>query len=128
MPRGGYREKAGRKSTWKSGCMHKDTKLIRVPISIADELLKIAHKLDAGESFNSSTEQLSLPINLAASKTSKVNSDTRLSGVELARLLGVSSAALTPYIKKGSEALAKYTRSKSGIAWEREGKKYKPIM
>lgn len=52
MPRGGYREKAGRPSTWKSGCKFSETKLIRVPTAIADQLLEIAHKLDSGESLD----------------------------------------------------------------------------
>jgi len=49
MVRGGYREKAGRKSTWVSGCKFEETKLIRVPIAISDRVLEIAHKLDNGE-------------------------------------------------------------------------------
>jgi hypothetical protein len=49
MPRGGRREKAGRKSSWISGCKFEETKLIRVPIAISDRLLEIAHKLDNGE-------------------------------------------------------------------------------
>jgi hypothetical protein len=49
MTRGGYREKAGRKSTWVSGCKFEQTKLIRVPIAISDRVLEIAHKLDNGE-------------------------------------------------------------------------------
>lgn len=52
MPRGGYREKAGRPSTWKSGCKFSETKLIRVPVAIADQLLEIAHRLDASESLD----------------------------------------------------------------------------
>jgi hypothetical protein len=46
MARGGYREKAGRKTSWASGCKFEDTKIIRVPKAIADKLLDIAHKLD----------------------------------------------------------------------------------
>ena len=49
MTRGGYRQKAGRKSTWMSGCKFEETKLIRVPIAISDRVLEIAHKLDSGE-------------------------------------------------------------------------------
>lgn len=56
MTRGGYREKAGRKSTWVSGCKFEETKLIRVPIAISDRLLEIAHKLDSGESIDLVTE------------------------------------------------------------------------
>ena len=49
MPRGGKRPGAGRKSSWPSGCGREDTKLIRVPKKLADELLEIAHRLDGGE-------------------------------------------------------------------------------
>jgi hypothetical protein len=56
MVRGGRREKAGRKSTWVSGCKFEDTKLIRVPATIANELLEIAHKLDSGEAIDSETK------------------------------------------------------------------------
>lgn len=56
MPRGGRREKAGRKSTWTSGCRFEDTKLIRVPAAIASELLEIAHKLDSGEAIDLETK------------------------------------------------------------------------
>lgn len=49
MAQGGKRTGAGRKSTWQSGCPFTETKLIRVPIAIADKVLEIAHKLDAGE-------------------------------------------------------------------------------
>jgi hypothetical protein len=46
MSRGGFRKGSGRKSTWASGCTFEQTKLIRVPIAIADRLLEIAHTLD----------------------------------------------------------------------------------
>lgn len=49
MTRGGKREKAGRKSTWASGCKFGDTKLIRVPSAIASQVLDIAHQIDAGQ-------------------------------------------------------------------------------
>jgi hypothetical protein len=49
MSRGGKRLGAGRKSSWPSGCGREDTKLIRVPIALADELLEIARRMDAGE-------------------------------------------------------------------------------
>jgi hypothetical protein len=126
MSRGGHREKAGRPSTWKSGCKFSETKLIRVPTAIADHLLEIAHRLDSGETLDLVTKQLSLSI----PQSILVNSNTRLSGVELGRRLNVSSAALNPYVNLGNEALANYTRSKDpdGIAWVREGRKYKPLI
>ncbi len=48
MPRGGIRPGAGRPSSWASGCGREDTKLIRVPVALVDQLLEIAHVLDAG--------------------------------------------------------------------------------
>jgi predicted phage tail protein len=55
MPRGGYREKAGRKSGWN----HSETTVIRVPQALAQELLEIAKTLDRGESLDSITESKS---------------------------------------------------------------------
>lgn len=45
MPRGGKREKAGRKNKWQDSG---NTKTIRVPAYLADEILKIAYDLDSG--------------------------------------------------------------------------------
>lgn len=44
MTRGGARKGAGRLSPWNHG----DTKTIRVPIALADQVLETAKKLDAG--------------------------------------------------------------------------------
>lgn len=44
MGRGGYRKNAGAKSSWKYG----KTKTIRVPIALADEVLRLARLLDEG--------------------------------------------------------------------------------
>jgi hypothetical protein len=52
MAQGGKRTGAGRKSTWQSGCQFIETKLIRVPTAIAEKILEIAHRLDAGEQFD----------------------------------------------------------------------------
>lgn len=51
MQRGGARKGAGRKSTWASGCKRKDTQSIRIPIYLKDQILSIAHKLDAGKAI-----------------------------------------------------------------------------
>lgn len=48
MPRGGKREGAGKKSSWKSGCRFEQTKLIRVPVNISHRVLEVAHWLDEG--------------------------------------------------------------------------------
>jgi hypothetical protein len=59
MTHGGKRTGAGCKSTWKSGCPFTETKLIRVPIAIADKVLEIAHRLDAGEKIDFVTKSTS---------------------------------------------------------------------
>lgn len=49
MARGGFREGAGKKSEWKHSTSASETKVIRVPIALANEILALAHKLDKGE-------------------------------------------------------------------------------
>ncbi len=73
--RGGSREGAGRKSTWVSGCKQEDTKLIRVPKVIADQLLKIAHEVDAGRTIDLDTQ-------LKNEKVTKSSSELKLIAVE----------------------------------------------
>ncbi|NEP61331.1 MAG: hypothetical protein F6K31_30975 [Symploca sp. SIO2G7] len=58
MPRGGKRDGSGRPSTWSSGCRFQDTKLIRVPKSIADRVLKYAHDVDMGRDLVSEVNLL----------------------------------------------------------------------
>ncbi|NJM75311.1 MAG: hypothetical protein HC852_05390 [Acaryochloridaceae cyanobacterium RU_4_10] len=58
MAHGGKRTGAGRKSTWQSGRPFTETKLIRVPIAIAEQILEIAHRLDAGETFDLVTKSI----------------------------------------------------------------------
>lgn len=50
--RGGYRDKAGRKSSWQ----HSATQTIRVPKVFAQELMKIAHQLDNGKAIDTDTK------------------------------------------------------------------------
>lgn len=52
MPRGGKREGAGGKPTWKNG----KTKTIRVPVVLAEEVLKIARELDEKGVIEDDTE------------------------------------------------------------------------
>lgn len=51
MSRGGKRKGAGRPSSWKSGCRFEETKLVRVPSKIADQVLEFAHLVDEGHDF-----------------------------------------------------------------------------
>lgn len=55
MAEGKARKGVGRKSTWVSGCCFEETKLVRVPKALAGSLLRIAHRLDAGESVEAVT-------------------------------------------------------------------------
>jgi hypothetical protein len=72
MPRGGKREKAGRKNKWQNP---RNTKTIRVPAHLADEILKIAYSLDSGSfditkfSTSSSNEKDSLDLLKASVKS-----------------------------------------------------------
>lgn len=50
--RGGYRENAGRKSSWN----HRDTCTIRIPKPFAEHLVELARRLDNGESLDTDTE------------------------------------------------------------------------
>ncbi len=52
MPRGGRREGAGGKPTWKNG----KTKTIRVPVVLAEEILRIARQLDEKGTIEYDTE------------------------------------------------------------------------
>lgn len=50
--RGGYRENAGRKSSWN----HRDTCTIRIPKPFAEQLVELARRLDNGELLDTETE------------------------------------------------------------------------
>lgn len=50
--RGGYRDNAGRKSSWK----HSVTQTIRVPKVFAQQLVKLARQLDNGEAIDTVTK------------------------------------------------------------------------
>ena len=52
MSRGGRRKGAGRKTQWESGCSFAETTVVRVPKVLKNELLEIAHRLDAGEEID----------------------------------------------------------------------------
>jgi hypothetical protein len=56
--RGGYRENAGRKSSWQHG----ETQTIRVPKVFASQLIQIARRLDNREAIESETESNRLDI------------------------------------------------------------------
>lgn len=76
--RGGYRENAGRKSSWK----HRDTCTIRIPKPFAMQLVELARRLDNGEKIDTDTESnfrendLVTESNLAAQPESSGKLDT----------------------------------------------------
>lgn len=83
MPRGGKRPGAGVKPTWKNG----KTKTIRVPIAIAEDVLKLAKELDEKGFIESDTN-------------SKVLS---LSGITLPQIKGKTFVFLQDLIRAGYE-------------------------
>lgn len=91
--RGGRRDKAGRPSTWASGCKFEDTKLIRVPVAIADRTLEIAHKLDAGEASDLVTKSETQP-----SQTLEPNQLEILSLVDSSWKLGATTKIDVPIV------------------------------
>jgi hypothetical protein len=52
MPRGGYREGSGSKPSWRHG----ETKTIRVPEVLVNQILEYARKLDEGDIIEPVTE------------------------------------------------------------------------
>ena len=87
MPRGGKREKAGRKTTWQSGVKFEETSPLRVPNYIKDKILGIAHRLDAGEDIdfvsNSKLLDLEQHVSLLLSEKEKLIEQIEKSKVEL---------------------------------------------
>jgi hypothetical protein len=76
--RGGAREGSGRRSTWASGAKKEDSKLIRVPEYIADEVLKAAHHIDAGGKINYDEDEKVNQIEVNSANLTKINKITRL--------------------------------------------------
>lgn len=87
----------------------------------------------AKHNFQQQPDQLSLfnekPVPGASSKEA-IDSNTRKTGTHLANRLGVSSAALTNWIKAGNLAEKTKELDPDGVAWERESgtTKYRPIQ
>ena len=88
MPRGGYREGAGGKSSWKHG----KTKVIRVPEVLADKVIDYARKLDRGEIKEEKIKSL---VSIEALKV------IDLGGVSLRAINGQMGVMLSDLVKKG---------------------------
>jgi hypothetical protein len=69
--RGGSRLNAGRKSNWSTS----ETQTIRVPVSLVDPILEIAHKLDSGENIESDTKSNTLSLEYLQSIKEKLLTD-----------------------------------------------------
>jgi hypothetical protein len=89
MAKGGRREGAGGVSSWKHG----KTKTIRVPIDLADEILKVARDMDEGKIVPTASQQYS-----DAVTESKVLDLARIS---IRQVNGVIAVYLEDLVKAG---------------------------
>lgn len=86
MARGGYREGAGGKPTWKHG----KTKTIRVPEALADQIIKYARDLDEGKIQQALENKELEPLKVVD-----------LGGVNLKAIDGQMGVKLSDLVKKG---------------------------
>lgn len=129
MSRGGKREGAGRKSSWK----HKETQLIRVPRELASKILQYAHELDEKEFAlreaaprNSSLHQMSLLAGQYSLQASSEDVVRPMTLTQLACRLHRDKSTLSSARNRGGEYFAVWTsgRDPDGIEWEyREGER-----
>lgn len=116
MPRGGHREKAGRKSGW----VNSETQLIRVPRVLASRLLEIAKHLDQGNEiqfiateFSGETEEV-------------VHSDEPIQQLNIFQLddplpQPVGLRALAKRLDVSSGTLSRYKKTtKKSLSWTYE--------
>ncbi len=105
MPRGGIRPRRIDGSTdhllkpkWKSG----QTRTIRVPKVLAEQLLEIAHKLDSGESLeltqDKNTDGISHPVEVTQDNRAEVGQIK----ADLAKAIALLQNAITPKTEGGS--------------------------
>lgn len=151
MPRGGHRENAGRKTSWKNS----ETQVIRVPKVFAPQLLKIAKDLDIGQVIDSvpqshdqpqflspvqsiaemstiSPGQLSLLDQPSPGNDSVTDSKidlVPLSCRALSRRLKVNKSGSTILRRKSDPDFEEWTRSIDGIGWvyNEQDKLYHPV-
>lgn len=130
MTRGGKRDGSGRKSTWASGCTFQETKVIRVPAYISDEVLEFAKKLDKQKTIGLETKPIvtkSEPKDTTPSEFTLliplgIYQDKGMTGDDLASRLGVAPATIRRTRQKksdrpgGFEAWCK-SRDPESIAW-----------
>ncbi|BAQ67162.1 hypothetical protein [Geminocystis sp. NIES-3709] len=109
--RGGAREGAGKKSSWISGCSYEDTKLVRVPKAIGDEVIKIAHDIDAGIDYPTAVKALIEENKMLRKKLLETNQQSSFDSKDLDDLV---KEALKKFIKAGTQS-TKYKEAKSAI-------------
>ncbi len=127
MPRGGRRENAGKKSTWDSGRSFADTKVIRVPTEFTDQLLELAHKLDAGEQIDlvtnseefaqEDTEDLQVRIDELQQRINQLEFQLSHANLEEKRdrvLASLKRGTSSPEYKGAKKALGNFIKMLSG--------------
>jgi hypothetical protein len=119
MPRGGHREKAGRKSGW----VNSETQLIRVPRVLAGRLLEIAKYLDQGNEIQFISTEFS------GEAEESVHSDELIQQLYIFQLddplpqpLGLRALAKRLNVSSGTLSRYKKTTEKS-LSWmcEKDG-------
>lgn len=130
MPRGGKRDGAGRPSAWK----HKETKLVRVPAAIVDQLMDIARKLDRGESldYETKSKQVAAPKTVSQMAILDIPSEPMPLGLtQLAARLSCSTGTLHRHKKRGNHDLTPWAKKKDPDNWgwefRNETEKYHPV-
>lgn len=149
MPRGGYRENAGRKTAWKNS----ETQVIRVPKILVPKLMQIARGLDSGEISDFVTEskeelvandseaspgQLNLlersqiRTNDSETKSATLNIPAPLSARALSLRLGVDKSGGTVKSWRDKPEFSDWTRNKDpedyGWIYNEQEKLYHPII
>ena len=107
MPRGGIRPRRIDGSTdhllkpkWKSG----QTRTIRVPVVLAEQLLKVAHRLDSGESLDLTQNNVREGGGNLNDLTQDNKTEEKQIKADLAKALALLQKAITPKSKGGSYA------------------------
>ncbi len=100
--RGGYRDNAGRKSSWR----HSATQTIRVPKVFAQQLVKLAHQLDNGEAVDINTKSKSGHIDNDTDSNSAASDIVTNSMLPLSEAL-VQATTILKAKRSARESLAK---------------------
>lgn len=149
MSRGGHRENAGRKATWKNP----ETQVIRVPKVLVPQLIQIAKALDNGKVFDLVTKSENEPsvassttspgqLNLLeysqqsrndfVSKSENTKVPGPLSARALSRRLGVDKSGGTVKNKRNNPDFTKWTcqEDPDGFGWiyNEQDKLYHPVI